>query len=57
MEDPELREMQTRLPGMTDECVDRAHYGGIAAISSLAVDECFKNVATPKVSRDMAQRF
>jgi len=41
MEDSELREMQTQLPGMTDECVDRARYGGIAAISSLAVDECF----------------
>lgn len=42
MSEDELREMQTMFPGMTSECVDKARFGGINAISGLAVDECFE---------------
>ncbi len=47
MTEGELDELQAMLPGMTAECVDKARYGGIAAISALAADECFK-MASPQ---------
>jgi hypothetical protein len=42
MSKDELRELQALLPGMTDECVDKARFDGITAISNLNVDQCFE---------------
>lgn len=42
MSEEDLREMQATLPGMTSDCMEKARYGDIDAISSLAVNECFE---------------
>ena len=42
MSEHALDKLQATMPGMTNACVDKARYGGIDAISSLPVDECFK---------------
>ncbi|WP_230292936.1 hypothetical protein [Croceicoccus sp. Ery5] len=42
MSDNEVALLREHSPGMTDECVEKARFGGFAAISSLAVDQCFE---------------
>lgn len=42
MSEKELAEIQEFAPGITAECIEKARFGGISAISSDAVEQCFE---------------
>ena len=42
MSEEDIAELQTFAPGMTAACIDKARYGGLNAISSLSVEQCFE---------------
>jgi hypothetical protein len=42
MSEQEISELQTFAPGMTAACIEKARFGGLNAISSLPVEECYQ---------------
>ena len=48
----DIAELEKFAPGMTDECLDKARYGGLAAISGLTGADCYE-MEDPRVWRGL----